>query len=103
VDGRAEQFSVAALAYWLLCGQWPEAARSAVNGGSRYVPLARLLETVPQGWDGVLARALAPQAGQRYEALSELQFNLQQLFEQEAGARGATGWRGRWRRLWRRR
>lgn len=101
VDGRAEQFAVAALVYWLLCGQWPEAARSAVHGGSRYVPLARLLETVPQGWDGVLARALAPQAGQRYEALSELQFNLQQLFEQDAGVRMSLSWLGRWRRLWR--
>ncbi|UUY10029.1 protein kinase [Pseudomonas sp. J452] len=101
VDGRAEQFAVAALAYWLLCGQWPEAARSVVNGSGRYVPLARLVEGVPLGWDGVLARALAPQAGQRYEALSELQFNLQQLFEQDAVARSSTGWLGRWRRLWR--
>ena len=101
VDGRADQFAVAALVYWLLCGQWPEAARVATSAASRYVPLARLIESVPAGWDGVLARALAPQATQRYEALSELQFNLQQLFERDTETSVAPGWRGRWWRFWR--
>lgn len=73
----------------------------ATSAASRYVPLARLIESVPAGWDGVLARALAPQATQRYEALSELQFNLQQLFERDTETRVAPGWRGRWWRFWR--
>jgi len=33
---------------------------------------------VPPGWDGVLARALAPQPQARFEALSEFQLALQQ-------------------------
>ena len=33
---------------------------------------------VPQGWDGVLARALAPQPQARFDALSEFQLALQQ-------------------------
>jgi len=78
LDGRADQFALAALVYWLMSGQWPEAARSDVGPGHCYVPLATFAGHVPQGWDGVLARALAPQPQARFEALSELQLALQQ-------------------------
>lgn len=78
LDGRADQFALAALLYWLMCGQWPEAARSDVGPGHCYVPLATFAVHVPQGWDGVLARALAPQPQARFEALSEFQLALQQ-------------------------
>ena len=78
LDGRADQFALAALMYWLMSGQWPEAARSDVKPGHCYVPLATFTVHVPQGWDGVLARALAPQPQARFEALSEFQLALQQ-------------------------
>ncbi len=78
LDGRADQFALAALVYWLMCGQWPEAAREDVGPGHCYVPLASFAVLVPQGWDGVLARALAPQPQARFEALSEFQLALQQ-------------------------
>lgn len=78
LDGRADQFALAALVYWLMCGQWPEAARADVGPGHCYVPLATFTVQVPQGWDGVLARALAPQPQARFEALSEFQQALQQ-------------------------
>ncbi|MEX6503441.1 protein kinase [Pseudomonas zhanjiangensis] len=78
VDGRADQFALAALAYWLLSGQWPEVARPEGGAGSRYVPLASFSVHLPAGWDGVLARALAPQPAARFEALSEFQQALRQ-------------------------
>ena len=78
LDGRADQFALAALVYWLMSGQWPEAARGDVRPGHCYVPLATFTTHVPQGWDGVLARALAPQPQARFEALSEFQQALQQ-------------------------
>lgn len=82
LDGRADQFALAALAYWLLCGQWPEVARTDVGLGHCYVPLANFAVRAPRGWDGVLARALAPQPQARFEALSEFQLALQQPLQQ---------------------
>jgi len=81
VDGRADQFALAALAYWLICGQWPEIARPEGGVLSRYVPLANFTTHLPAGWDGVLARALAPQPAARFEALSEFRQALQQPLE----------------------
>ncbi|SFP21238.1 protein kinase [Pseudomonas borbori] len=78
VDGRADQFALAALAYWLICGQWPEIARPEGGVLSRYVPLATFTTHLPAGWDGVLARALAPQPAARFEALSEFRQALQE-------------------------
>jgi hypothetical protein len=78
VDGRADQFALAALAYWLICGQWPEIACPEGGSPSRYVPLASFTAHLPAGWDGVLARALAPQPAARFEALSEFRQALQE-------------------------
>ncbi|SNS76234.1 protein kinase [Pseudomonas segetis] len=86
VDGRADQFALAALAYWLLCGQWPEIARPEASPVSHYVPLANFNRRLPEGWDGVLARALAPQAASRFDALSEFQQALQQPLQQSPGS-----------------
>ncbi|WP_341304557.1 protein kinase [Pseudomonas sp. TMP25] len=73
LDGRADQFALAALAYWLCSGRWPDVARPDADARSIYVPLAQFGVAVPLGWDGVLARALAPKAVARFEALSEFQ------------------------------
>ncbi|WP_271410545.1 protein kinase [Pseudomonas sp. Q1-7] len=81
-DGSADQFALAALAYWLLGGHWPEAARPEGDQSSRYVPLAGRVSGIPEGWDGVLAKALAPQPRARFEALSEFQLALERLLEQ---------------------
>lgn len=78
LDGRADQFALAALTYWLVCGRWPEAAQADADHTSRYVPLAQFNVRVPVGWDGVLARALAPRPQARFAALSEFQHALQQ-------------------------
>ncbi|MFI8482427.1 protein kinase [Pseudomonas sp. NPDC078700] len=86
VEGRADQFALAAIAYWLLCGQWPEVARPEASAFSQYVPLANFNRRLPNGWDGVLARALAPQAASRFDALSEFQQALQQPLQQSPGS-----------------
>ena len=98
VDGTADQFALAALCYWLLSGQWPEVARPDGGQASRYVPLASFNAQLPTGWDGVLARALAPQARARFEALSEFQLALERPL-QLARARPAEGAWPRHRRL----
>ncbi|TWC36268.1 hypothetical protein FBY03_109106 [Pseudomonas sp. SJZ079] len=97
VDGRADQFAVAALTYWLLCGRWPEVACPEGGAQSRYVPLASFSGYLPAGWDGVLARALAPQPGARFEALSEFRQALQHPLQHPVGVARAHGWR---RRRW---
>ncbi|QRY81339.1 protein kinase [Pseudomonas sp. PDNC002] len=94
VDGRADQFALAALFYWLLSGSWPEAATPDVREGSLYVPLEGRVDGLPPGWDGVLARALSPAPEQRFEALSEFILALRRPLEQ---ARLPA--QQRWRRL----
>ena len=78
VDGRADQFALAALVYWLLGGRWPEVACAGTGESTRYVPLASFMAGLPAGWDGVLARALAPQPAARFTALSEWRQALHQ-------------------------
>lgn len=84
VDGRADQFALAALAYWLFCGRWPEVALADASQACAYLPLAHFSAQVPAGWDGVLARALAPRAEARFEALSEFQQALHKPWQQRA-------------------
>ncbi len=97
VDGRADQFALAALAYWLFSGRWPEAAQADAGGHSRYMPLAQFSMRVPIGWDGVLARALAPRPEARFEALSEFEQALRQpLLHQPVPSRRTRRYRQGW-------
>ncbi|WAC45391.1 protein kinase [Pseudomonas sp. SL4(2022)] len=91
LDGRADQFALAALAYWLFCGRWPDVARADVDGNSRYVALASFSVQLPVGWDGVLARALAPRPEARFEALSEFELALRQPLLTQREPRLHTG------------
>lgn len=45
LDGRADQFALAALFYWLLCGRWPSIACPESDGGCRYEPWASVRRT----------------------------------------------------------
>ena len=93
LDSRAEQFVVAAYAYWLASGRWPELALPNAGAVARYQPLAELGVDPPPGWDGCLARALAPEPEGRFEALSELEQALENGLAQ--ARLPAQGWR-RW-------
>jgi hypothetical protein len=97
VDGRADQFAVAALTYWLLSGRWPEVACPEGGAQSRYVPLASFSGYLPAGWDGVLARALAPQPSARFEALSEFRQALQRPLQHPVLPTRSRGWPAAWR------
>lgn len=102
MDSRAEQFLVAACAYWLLAGRWPGCAMpdggDALDASARYYrPLAAGLATLPVGWDGVLAKALAPRPEARFAALSELRQALEdamQRGEQASREDSLPLWRG---------
>jgi hypothetical protein len=98
-DSRADQFALAALVYWLLCGQWPEMARPEARKGSRYVPPGQFGAAAPAGWDEVLAQALSFNPDRRFDALSEFQAALEQAGqapppEPTLVQRLARGWHG---------
>ena len=98
LEGRADQFALAALVYWLFCGRWPEAAQPDAGYNSRYVPLSHYRAQVPAGWDGVLARALAPRPEARFEALSEFERALRQPLSQHSDPmQRARHYRPHWR------
>lgn len=99
VDNQADQFALAALAYWLLSGQWPDAACRDAGPPWRYVPLAKFTAGLPQSWDGVFARALAPQANARFAALSEFQLALQQPVPHEEAIKNLRSRMQLWRWL----
>jgi hypothetical protein len=83
IDGRADQFALAAIAYWLCSARWPEVAHADADVHVTYRPLAGFGLVLPQGGDGVLARALAPKPEARFEALSEFQQALRQPLQHE--------------------
>lgn len=93
LDSRADQFMVAAYVYWLASGRWPALALPDAEEGARYVPLAERGVRVPAGWDGCLARALAPEPGQRFEAMSEFMQALERPLSLHADP--VQGWRRR--------
>lgn len=93
LNSRADQFMVAAYAYWLASGRWPALALTDAEEGARYVPLTELGACIPEGWDGCLARALAPESGQRFEAMSEFMQALERPLSLHADP--VQGWRRR--------
>lgn len=96
MESRAEQFLLAAFAYWLLAGRWPGCAMPD-DQARHYQPLDGRLTNVPAGWDGVLAKALAPRPEARFAALSELRRALEDALERGEQARRDEAlplWRG---------
>ena len=59
-------------------------AQADADGPGRYIPLAPFNVQLPAGWDGVLARALAPMPQARFEALSEFELALRQPLQLRA-------------------
>ena len=109
VGRRSDQFSLAALIYWLLSYRWEgaeqggtmpfdvpmESLRTEIARAQlRYRPLRDLAPSVPQTLDDALARALSPQRGMRFRRLAALMVALQP----ETAV--ATHQQHRWLRVW---
>lgn len=81
-DERAEQFSLAVLLYYLLSGEYPYdagvAKKTSYSGllKLRYISLNQRNVSVPAWLDATIKRACHPQAGKRYESLSEFVYDL---------------------------
>lgn len=79
---RSDLFSLAVIAYRMLCGQLPyglQASRirsPADVGRLRYVPVRHFRPDLPAWVDAVLQKALHPQAMKRQEAVSEFAHDL---------------------------
>jgi len=82
-DVRSDLFSLAVLTYQMLTGQLPYGLqvvrlRSPVQLKQlRYVPVRHLRPELPAWLDGVLHKALQPEASRRQEAVSEFLYDLQ--------------------------
>jgi len=82
-DARSDLFSLAVLTYQMLTGQLPYGLqvvrlRSPVQLKQlRYVPVRHLRPELPAWLDGVLHKALQPEASRRQEAVSEFLYDLQ--------------------------
>jgi len=71
VDGRADVFSLAAVAYELLTGRAPFPGKTITEVVSRvvhgvHVPPRQVDERLPEGLNAVFARAFAPRPAERY-------------------------------------
>lgn len=79
---RADQFSIAAIAFELLCGHKPyagqlESMNSKVDFSRlEYVPVFQLEPSVPVWMDAPLRKALQPNSELRYRRLSEFIYDL---------------------------
>jgi len=81
VDGRADVFSVAAVAYELLTGQAPFPGKTITEVVSRvvhgaHVPPKKADDRLPAALDAVFARAFAPQPAQRYPRATDFARDL---------------------------
>lgn len=81
-DARSDLFSLAVLTYQMLTGQLPYGLQvvhlrsPAQLKRLRYVPLRHLRPELPAWLDGVLQKALQPEAARRQEAVSEFLHDL---------------------------
>ncbi len=82
VDGRADVFSVAAVAYELLTGQAPFPGKTITEVVSRvvhgaHVPPKKADHRLPESLNAVFARAFAPKPADRYPRAAEFAQELQ--------------------------
>ena len=99
IDGRADQYSLAIVAYELLTGEKPFAGESVTTLVFKIVyeqpaPVIRLNPTLSEGIDQALHKALSKKPEQRYLTCSAFVDDLDAACSQTAGwcpiARGAT-------------
>ena len=95
-DGRADLWSSGVILYELLTGVSPFLADSPATVMHRVLqkepdPPSTLNPTLPKGFDGVVARALAKKADQRFQSAREFQGAMLQALQGKAvGASGSA-------------
>ena len=94
VDGRADVFSLGAVAYELFTGRPPFPGKTITEVVSRvvhgsHVPPRQVDERLPEGLNAVFARAFAPRPADRYERASDFARDL--LSAAAAGLRSRSG------------
>ena len=90
VDGRADIYSLGAVAYYLLTGQTAFRGESVVgllaaHRSAKVVPPSQLNPAVPEALDQIVIKCMAKQPGDRYQDANELKMALDQ-------SRIANGW-----------
>jgi serine/threonine-protein kinase len=81
VDGRADQYALACVAYQCLSGRPPHNKDSDVatlfaHVGEEPQPLSMLMPELPEGVDEVMSKALAKDRSERYGSCREFVFDL---------------------------
>lgn len=77
VDGRADIYSLGAVAYYLLTGQTPFASKNvlellAAHRNSEVPPLSRLVPTIPADLEQVILKCMAKKASDRFQDAASL-------------------------------
>ena len=83
VDGRADIYSLGAVAYYLLTGQTAFRGESVVgllaaHRSAKVVPPSQLNSAVPEALDQIVIKCMAKQPGDRYQDANELKMALDQ-------------------------
>lgn len=98
-DQRADIFALGVLLYYIISGELPYARRvtdfnefRAVRAGLRRVPLVRVAPHAPRYLDTISQRAMAPQAGARFQSvdvmMQELNKHNLELFRSQRSTMG---------------
>lgn len=100
VDGRADIYSLGAVAYYLLTGQTPFTSKNvlellAAHRNSEVAPPSRLAPTIPADLDQVILKCMAKKASERFQDADELRKALDQcgVASQWGPEQAATWWK----------
>ena len=99
VDGRADIYSLGAVAYYLLTGQTPFTSKNvlellAAHRNSEVVPPSRLTPAIPADLDQIILKCMAKKASDRFQDADELRKALDQcgIANQWGPEQAATWW-----------
>ncbi len=100
VDGRADIYSLGAVAYYLLTGQTPFTSKNvlellAAHRNSDVAPPSRLAPTIPADLDQIILKSMAKKASDRFQNADELRKALDQcgVANQWGPDQAATWWK----------